>query len=194
MSDGILEKIRNGTPTEAEAIAHAVDRLQGFYGAILGVEPPMVDSPAHIRLLGLLPTRAEIEAYAGRVRQLQVEAHEARLRAETAERILRSARWVLGEALAHLAEHPEGGFYWCDMCDAIEPIGGDAQTNGAHDCGGHWRVFDPDRYHSDFGDDRPCKCGHPYYRHFDPYEDNDPVGCKYCACGTWQPPSPEPAR
>lgn len=29
----------------------------------------------------------------------------------------------------------------------------------------------------------PCKrCGHPYERHFDGYEDNAPVGCKYCRC------------
>jgi len=35
-------------------------------------------------------------------------------------------------------------------------------------------------YDKDFGDDRDCKCGHPYYRHFDTYEDMAPVGCKYC--------------
>lgn len=27
-----------------------------------------------------------------------------------------------------------------------------------------------------------CSCGHKYYRHFDPYEDWYPVGCKYCDC------------
>lgn len=27
-----------------------------------------------------------------------------------------------------------------------------------------------------------CECGHPYHRHFDGYEDNRPVGCKYCDC------------
>ena len=31
-----------------------------------------------------------------------------------------------------------------------------------------------------FGDNRLCTCGHPYYRHFDTYEDMAPVGCKYC--------------
>ena len=44
---------------------------------------------------------------------------------------------------------------------------------------------DPDPslvYDKDFGDDRECVCGHPYYRHFDTYEDMSPVGCKYC-CG-----------
>ena len=30
--------------------------------------------------------------------------------------------------------------------------------------------------------DRLCKCGHPYYRHFDTYAEMDPVGCKYCHC------------
>lgn len=40
-------------------------------------------------------------------------------------------------------------------------------------------------YNPDFGDDRPCICGHPYYRHFDTYEDMTPVGCKYCQCHTF---------
>ena len=30
-----------------------------------------------------------------------------------------------------------------------------------------------------------CTCGHPYYRHFDPYEGNAPVGCKYCPCHSY---------
>ena len=46
----------------------------------------------------------------------------------------------------------------------------------------------PDVYDPNFGDDRPCKCGHPYYRHFDSYENMDPVGCKYCPCGSWEAP------
>lgn len=33
-----------------------------------------------------------------------------------------------------------------------------------------------------------CRCGHPYYRHFDTYEAMRPVGCKYCECLTFQPP------
>lgn len=37
-------------------------------------------------------------------------------------------------------------------------------------------------YNPEYGDDRMCRCGHPYYRHFDTYEDMRPVGCKYCAC------------
>lgn len=39
-------------------------------------------------------------------------------------------------------------------------------------------------YNPNYGDDRECVCGHPYYRHFDPYENNEAVGCKYCQC--WQ--------
>lgn len=35
-------------------------------------------------------------------------------------------------------------------------------------------------YDKDFGDNRDCECGHPYYRHFDTYENMSPVGCKYC--------------
>ena len=30
--------------------------------------------------------------------------------------------------------------------------------------------------------DALCICGHPYYRHFDSYEHNLAVGCKYCSC------------
>lgn len=38
------------------------------------------------------------------------------------------------------------------------------------------------KYDPEFGDDRICKCGHTYYRHFDSYEDMYPIGCKYCEC------------
>ena len=35
--------------------------------------------------------------------------------------------------------------------------------------------------------DRICRCGHPYYRHFDSYTvDYDSVGCKYCDCYTFE--------
>jgi hypothetical protein len=37
-------------------------------------------------------------------------------------------------------------------------------------------------YNPKYGDDRICKCGHPYYRHFDSYSDMETVGCKYCSC------------
>ena len=36
-------------------------------------------------------------------------------------------------------------------------------------------------YDSAFGDNKLCKCGHTYYRHFDPYEKMMAVGCKYCS-------------
>jgi O-acetyl-ADP-ribose deacetylase (regulator of RNase III) len=36
-----------------------------------------------------------------------------------------------------------------------------------------------------------CKCGHPYERHFDSYEDNAPVGCKYCICQDFIPATEE---
>lgn len=39
-----------------------------------------------------------------------------------------------------------------------------------------------ERYNPNYGDDRICKCDHPYYRHFDWMMDNAPVGCKYCMC------------
>lgn len=38
------------------------------------------------------------------------------------------------------------------------------------------------KYNPNYGDNRVCKCGHNYERHFDSYENMDPVGCKYCRC------------
>lgn len=40
-------------------------------------------------------------------------------------------------------------------------------------------------YNPNYGDDRMCTCGHPYYRHFDTYAEMENVGCKYagmCDC------------
>ena len=43
-------------------------------------------------------------------------------------------------------------------------------------------------YDTNFGDDKECKCGHQYYRHFDTYDDMYPIGCKYCngSCETFE--------
>jgi hypothetical protein len=38
------------------------------------------------------------------------------------------------------------------------------------------------KYNPKYGDNRMCKCGHTYYRHFDSYEDMEACGCKYCQC------------
>lgn len=38
-----------------------------------------------------------------------------------------------------------------------------------------------EHYDPNFGDNKECLCGHPYYRHFDTYDDMAPVGCKYCS-------------
>jgi len=46
-------------------------------------------------------------------------------------------------------------------------------------------------YNPAYGDDRVCKCGHPYYRHFDTYEDMAAVGCKYCECFHFEEATPE---
>jgi hypothetical protein len=43
----------------------------------------------------------------------------------------------------------------------------------------------PAPYNPLFGDEKECAdpdCGHSYYRHFDSYEEMEPVGCKYCHC------------
>lgn len=38
------------------------------------------------------------------------------------------------------------------------------------------------KYNPNYGDNRMCVCGHTYYRHFDPWNDMEAVGCKYCGC------------
>ena len=48
-------------------------------------------------------------------------------------------------------------------------------------------MFD-NKYDPSFGDNRECKCSHEYYRHYDSYDDNRLVGCKYCECFTFQEP------
>lgn len=42
------------------------------------------------------------------------------------------------------------------------------------------------KYNPHYGNDRVCECGHSYERHFDSYDDNEPVGCKYCDCCTFE--------
>ena len=43
-------------------------------------------------------------------------------------------------------------------------------------------------YNPAYGDDKLCGgCQHPYYRHFDPYEDWAAVGCKWCECRKFKP-------
>ena len=37
-----------------------------------------------------------------------------------------------------------------------------------------------------------CKCGHSYERHFDPYQNMDHVGCKYCDCDQFDEPPRAP--
>lgn len=38
-------------------------------------------------------------------------------------------------------------------------------------------------YNPNYGDNRICICGHPYYHHFDTYENMADACCKYCGCG-----------
>ncbi len=42
-------------------------------------------------------------------------------------------------------------------------------------------------YNPNYGDNRLCECGDPYHRHFDPYENWEAVGCKYCDCRKFKP-------
>ena len=43
------------------------------------------------------------------------------------------------------------------------------------------------QYNPNYGDDKLCKCGHTYYRHFDSYGGMAAVGCKYCCCDEFVP-------
>jgi len=42
-------------------------------------------------------------------------------------------------------------------------------------------------YNPKYGENKVCKCGHIYYRHFDTYDEMEPVGCKYCPCFDFVP-------
>lgn len=44
------------------------------------------------------------------------------------------------------------------------------------------KIIKVQKYNPYYGDDNLCNCGHPYYRHFDSYDDMFPCGCKYCFC------------
>lgn len=44
------------------------------------------------------------------------------------------------------------------------------------------RVVIERKYNPKYGDNRLCKCGHQYHRHFDSYEGMEDCGCKYCSC------------
>lgn len=50
----------------------------------------------------------------------------------------------------------------------------------------NYELNETSSYNSKYGDDRLCKCGHPYYRHFDTYDDMAEIGCKYCQCFTFK--------
>lgn len=50
------------------------------------------------------------------------------------------------------------------------------------------------KYNPEYGDDRICECGHPYYRHFDSFEGMAPVGCKYCHCDDFREGGPGQIR
>lgn len=46
-------------------------------------------------------------------------------------------------------------------------------------------------YNPDYGDSRLCTCGHEYHRHFDSFDNMEPVGCKYCGCFEFVEKQPE---
>ena len=55
----------------------------------------------------------------------------------------------------------------------------------------NWMETHPSRVYNPKFENNLCICGHPYYRHFDGYENNRMVGCKYCQCYDFQFSNPE---
>jgi len=72
----------------------------------------------------------------------------------------------------------DGGYY-CDTCK---------QRLMCCSCLRPDKAWGPNAYDPKFGDDKICECGHPYYRHFDSYEQMRAVGCKYCDCHVFKEP------
>ncbi len=57
--------------------------------------------------------------------------------------------------------------------------------------------YDKPRYDPFYGDGILCanlECNHPYYRHFDTYDDMRNVGCKYCQCNDFIKPDTKEAK
>lgn len=78
--------------------------------------------------------------------------------------------------------YPQDRNVWLEFEDGEQVCLGFVITD-YYDPGAVGVVVDPPpTYDSNFGDDRICECGHPYYRHFDSYDQNYPIGCKYCHC------------
>jgi len=75
---------------------------------------------------------------------------------------------------------------------AFEIVSAFLKETGQEDAFGafakQWAKQNPSKvYDSEYGDDKACVCGHPYYRHFDTYENMRHVGCKYCGCFDFKP-------
>ena len=50
------------------------------------------------------------------------------------------------------------------------------------------------KYDPSYGGERLCYCGHSYERHFDGYEGDAHVGCKYCRCNVFGDRDDESAK
>jgi hypothetical protein len=95
---------------------------------------------------------------------------------------------LLTEFLDFMRNHGDHqGFKWKDGRLFNGPLRLDLKALAASltDPRGKW---DPEH-----DQDAPChSCSHTYERHFDTYEDMEPVGCKYCQCEKFvEPPTPK---
>jgi hypothetical protein len=89
----------------------------------------------------------------------------------------------------HLDEHSTD-FDNCPHPICVKARSEPACSNCRHPLECTWGCQGRPLYDKSFGDDRQCRCGHVYYRHFDSYEEMRPVGCKYCGCPQWKAPIP----
>jgi len=96
-------------------------------------------------------------------------------------------RFGKGTILGNYHKRPDGNYYWHILYDNTT-YGYNQETslklvkNGVEPYLEGIITEQTRKYNPNYGDDRICKCGHPYYRHFDTYEDMYPCGCKYCGC------------
>lgn len=64
----------------------------------------------------------------------------------------------------------------------VTPVSG---TDGPYMVYSIHRILTAYAWNPNYNQDAVCECGHPYYRHFDTYEEMYPVGCKYCECSNF---------